>query len=75
MGALLVKSVVSIHFGNGSGVVEALNLFDKCVVTSIMRGEEGEEPESCGLCGGLSIVRMEKEFNDVCGFPRLLPCQ
>jgi len=64
-----------MHFGGGSGVAEAADLLDKCVETTVMAGEEGEEPGSCGLHGGLSIVRMEEEFDDVGGFPRLPPCQ
>ncbi len=72
---LLFKSAVLIHFGDGGRVVEVLNFFDECMVTSIVRGEEGKKPGSCGLRGGLSIVRMEKELNDICGFPRLPPCQ
>jgi len=75
VGLLLIKSVVLIHLGSGSGVVEATDLLDKCVVTSIMEGEEGKEPGRRGLCGVLSIVRVEEELNNVGGFPWLPPCQ
>ncbi len=73
--ALLIKSMVLIHFSDSSRVVKALNFFDEHAITFIMGGEEGEEPGSCSLCRGLSIVRIEEELNDVCRFPRLLPCQ
>ena len=75
LGLLLIKSTVSIHLGNSSRVVEALDLLNECVVTSIAGGKEGKEPGSCSLHGGLSIVRTEEEFDDIGGFPRLPPCQ
>src|SRR6266851_2275018 len=73
--SLLFKSAVSIHFGCGGGVVEAANFFDERVIAPILGGEEGEEPGSCSLCGVLSIVRAEEEFDNVCGLPWLHPCQ
>ncbi len=75
VGLLLVKSTVSIHLGDGGGVIEASNLLNEGVVTSITRGEECKEPGRCGLHGVLSIVRAEEEFDDVGGFPQLLPSQ
>ncbi len=72
---LLFKSAVSIHFGCGGGVVEAVNFFDERVITPVLGGEEGEEPGSCGLRGVLSIVRAEEEFDNIGGFPWLPPCQ
>jgi len=75
VGPLLVKSAVSIHLGSGSRVVEATDLLNEGVVTSIVGGEEGEEPGRCGLHRVLSIVRTEKEFNNVGGFPWLPPSQ
>ncbi len=73
--SLLVKSAVSIHLGGGGRVVEAVNFFNECVITPISAGEEGEEPGRRGLCGVLSIVRVEEELNNVGGFPWLPPCQ
>jgi len=72
---LLVKSAVLIHLGGGSGVVEAADLLDERVVTPIAGGEEAEKLGRCGVYGGLSIVRMEEEFDNVGGFPWLPPCQ
>jgi len=43
------------------------------MIAPISAGEESEEPGSCSLCGGLSIVRIEEEFDDVCGLPLLMP--
>src|SRR6266851_4637365 len=71
VGPLLVKSVVLIHLGGGSGIIESVDLLDEHVVTSIAGGEEGEEPGRRGLYGVLSIVRMEEEFDNVGGFPWL----
>src|SRR5216683_981058 len=69
VGPLLVKSAVLIHLSGGGRVVEVMDLLDECVVTSIAGGEEGEEPERRGLCGVLSIVRIEEEFDNIGGFP------
>src|SRR6266851_6139363 len=44
------------------------------MIAPVLTGEKGEEPGSCGLSGGLSIVRMEEEFDDICGLPLLAPC-
>jgi len=73
--SLLVKSAVSIHLGGGSGVVEAADFLDEHVITPVSGGEEGKEPGRRGLCGALSIVRTEEEFDNVGGFPWLPPCQ
>jgi len=75
LGVLVIKHAVSMHLCNGSRVVEASGLLDEGVETSIARGEEGEEPLSCGLCRGLSIVRTEEELDNVGGFPWLPPGQ
>ncbi len=72
---LLIKSSVSIHFGNGGQVVEVLNFFNEGMIAPILAGEEGKKPGSCGLHGGLSIVRTEEEFDNICGLPQLPPCQ
>jgi hypothetical protein len=73
--SFLIETVVSIYFRNCCWVVKASGLFDEGVETSITADEEGEEPWSCGVRGGLSIVRTEEEFYDVGGFPRLPPSQ
>ncbi len=73
--SLLVKSAVSIHLGGGSGVVEAADFLDEHVITPVSGGEEGKEPGRRGLCGALSIVRTEEEFDNIGGFPWLPPCQ
>jgi len=75
LGALVFKCTVSMHLGNSCKVVEASGFLDKGVETSIPRGKEGKEPLSCGLCGGLSIVRMEEELDNIGGFPWLPPGQ
>jgi hypothetical protein len=72
---LILEIAVSIYFRNCCQVVETLGLLDKGVETSIMTGEEGEESWSYHFRGGVSIVRAEKEFCDVGGFPRLPPGQ
>ncbi len=72
--SLLIKSLVLIHLGNSCWVVELPNLLDEGMIAPISAGEEGKEPQSCGLCGGLSIVRIEEEFDNIGGLPRLLPC-
>ena len=66
--------MVSIHFGDSRQVVESPNLLNEGMVAPISAGEKGEKPWSCGLCRGLSIVRTEEEFDNIDGFPRLLPC-
>jgi hypothetical protein len=68
--------VVPIYLGDCSWVVEAVGFFNKGVETSILAGEDGEEPWSCCLGnGGLSIVRPEEKLCNVGGFPRLPPSQ
>src|SRR5712671_1548959 len=47
--SLLVKSVVLIHLGGGSRVVEAADLLDERVIAPVVGGEEGEEPGRRGL--------------------------
>jgi len=44
LASLFIKSVVSIHFSNGSRVVEASDFFDEHMITPILGGEEGDEP-------------------------------
>ena len=63
-----------IHLGDGCWVVESSNLLNEGMITSISASEKGKKPWSCGLCEGLSIVRMKEEFNNIGGFPRLPPC-
>ena len=75
LSALLFETAVAIYFCNCCQVVEASGSFDKGVKATVSSCKEGEEPQSCGVRVGLSIVRMEEEFDDVCGFPRLPPCQ
>ncbi len=65
--------MVLIHFGDCGRIVEVAYFLNEGVIAAVSAGEEGKEPESCSLHGGLSIVRMEEEFNDVGGFPLLLP--
>jgi hypothetical protein len=73
---LTVKVVVAIYFCNHCQVVELLSSFNKHVEAPVLTGEEGGEPGGSCICWGvLSIVRMEEEFSDICGFPRLPPCQ
>jgi hypothetical protein len=72
---LLLKTVVAIYFHNCCWVVKASGGLDEGVEAAISSCEEGKEPRSHGVHGGLSIVRMEEEFDDICGFPRLPPCQ
>src|SRR5216683_1761918 len=75
LGALIVEHAVLVHLGDSCRVVEASSFFNECMETSISGGEECEEPLSCGLHGGLSIVRMEEELDNVGGFPWLPPSQ
>jgi hypothetical protein len=75
LSALLLKTMVAIYFCNCCQVVEASGGLDKGVEATVSFCKEGEEPRSCGVHGGLSIVRTEEEFDDICGFPRLPPCQ
>jgi hypothetical protein len=73
--SLFVKLAVSEYFCHSGRVVEAVGFLGKGVETSILTGEEGNEPWSCCLSGGLSIVRPEEKRCDVGGFPRLPPGQ
>jgi hypothetical protein len=75
LSALLLEMTVAIYLCNCCWVVEASGGLDEGVEATVSSCEEGEEPQSHGVHGGLSIVRMEEEFNNVCGFPRLPPCQ
>ena len=76
LGALVLEVAVLVYLGNRGWVVEAASLLDEGVETSIVTGEDGEEPQSCCLSnGGLSIVRPEEKLCDVGGFPRLPPSQ
>jgi hypothetical protein len=68
-GSLLVELAVL----NISAMV--VGFFSESVETSIPTGEEGNEPWSCCLSGGLSIVRPEEKLCDIGGFPRLPPGQ
>jgi hypothetical protein len=72
---LLLETAVVIYFHNCCRVVKASGSLNKGVEATIPSCEEGEEPQSHGVRGGLSIVRAEEELDDVCGFPRLPPCQ
>jgi hypothetical protein len=73
--ALLVELSVSEYLRHSGGVVETAGFLGEGVETSIPTGEEGEEPRSCCLSGGLSIVRPEEKVCDIGGFPRLPPSQ
>ena len=75
LSALLLEMTVAIYFCICCQVVEASGGLDEGVEATVLSCEEGEEPQSCGVHVGLSIVRTEEEFNNVCGFPRLPPCQ
>jgi hypothetical protein len=76
LGTFVLKAAVPIYFGDHGRVVEAAGLFDEGMESSIMSGEDGEEPWSCCLGNSsLSIVRLEKKLCDIGGFPRLLPGQ
>jgi hypothetical protein len=76
LGVFILKSLVAVYLSNCCWVVEAAGLLDEGVETSILAGEDGEEPWSCCFGnGGLSIVRPEEKLCDVGGFPRLLPGQ
>jgi hypothetical protein len=76
LGALILEASVAVYFGDGGQVVESARLFDEGVETSILAGEDGEEPWSCCFDNGvLSIVRPEEKLCDVGGFPRLPPGQ
>jgi hypothetical protein len=76
LGVLVLKAAVLVYLSNHGWVVEAVSLLDEGVETSIMTGEDGEEPRSCCLSNsGLSIVRPEEKLCDVGGFPRLPPGQ
>ena len=72
---LFVELVVSEYLCHGGRVVEMVGFLGEGVETSILTGEEGEEPRSCCLSGGLSIVRPEEKVCDIGGFPRLPPSQ
>jgi hypothetical protein len=71
---LIVEVAIAAHFGSGGRVVEALDFFHKGVIPSVVTSKEGEEPWGRSFCRGLSIVRMEEEFDDICGFSLLPPC-
>jgi hypothetical protein len=75
LSALLFETAVAIYFCNCCQVVETSGGLDEGVETTVSSCEEGEEPRSRGVHVGLSIVRTEEEFDDICGFPRLPPCQ
>jgi hypothetical protein len=72
---LLLEMAVAIYFHNCCWVVKVSGGLNEGVEATVSSCEEGKEPWSCGVRGGLSIVRMEEEFDDVCGLPRLPPCQ
>ena len=73
---LAVKFVIAIYFHNHCQVVEVSGCLHEGVEASVSTGDEGGEPGGSCICRGvLSIVRAEEEFCDVCGFPRLPPCQ
>jgi hypothetical protein len=57
--------VVSVYLCHGGRVIKAVGFFGKGVETSIPTGKEGEEPRSCCLSGGLSIVRPEEKLCDI----------
>jgi hypothetical protein len=71
--SFFIEGAVLEDFGNSGRVVESLNVFNESVVTAILASKKGKESESCSLYGCLSIVRMDKEFDNVGGFPRLPP--
>jgi hypothetical protein len=76
LSVFIFEAPVAVYLGDGSQVVESACLFDEGVETSILTGEDGEEPRSCCLNNGvLSIVRPEEKLYDVGGFPRLPPGQ
>src|SRR6266851_8550601 len=56
-----------------AGLLRCWIFLNKGMIAPILAGEEGEQPGSCGLHGGLSIVRMKEEFDNVCGLPQLPP--
>ena len=75
-GAFIVETVVAVYFSNSGRVVKPSCLFDEGVETSILAGEDGEEPWSCCFGNGaLSIVRPEEKLCNIGGFPRLPPGQ
>jgi len=76
LGVFILEVSIAVYFGGGGWVVESARLFDKGVETSILAGEDGEEPQSCCLGNSvLSIVRPEEKLCNVGGFPRLPPGQ
>ena len=75
LSVLLLETMVAIYFCNCCQVVETSGGLDEGVEAAISSCEEGEEPRSHGVRGGLSIIRVEEELDNVCGFPRLPPCQ
>ena len=75
LGSLFVELAVSEYLHHGGAVVKVAGFLSEGVETSIPTGEEGKEPQSCCLSGGLSIVRPEEKVCDVGGFPRLPPSQ
>jgi hypothetical protein len=74
-GSLLIEFAVLKYFCHSGRVVEVAGFFGKGVETSILTGEEGNEPQSCCLSGSLSIVRLEEKLYNIGGFPRLPPSQ
>jgi len=66
---------VVIYFRNCCWVVETLGFLDESVEAPIITGKEGEEPRSRRFRGGVSIVRVEEEFYNIGGLPRLPPGQ
>ncbi len=72
-GSLIIKSAVLIHFGDCGGVVEAAYFLNEGMIAPISACEEGKEPGSCSLHGGLSIVRTEEKFDNVCELSLLAP--
>ena len=75
LSALLLEMTVAIYFCNCCQVVEVSGGLNEGVEATVSSCKEGEEPRSHGVRVGLSIVRTEEEFDDVCGLPRLPPCQ
>ena len=75
LSALLLEMTVAIYFCNCCRVIEMSGGLNEGVEAAISSCKEGEEPRRHGVRVGLSIVRTEEEFDDVCGLPRLPPCQ
>jgi hypothetical protein len=76
LGAFVLEALVAVYLGDGGRVVESACFLNEGVETSILTGEDSEEPRSCCLGNGvLSIVRLEEKLCDIGGFPRLPPGQ